>query len=86
MRISEESGVPPQAMLALGQALENRHTYMVLAIPFCLYSELYLQEEYDTWDAIADYVFQVIPFSVLLPGNSTLLMEELRCCRRIDAP
>jgi len=38
------------------------------------------------WDAIADYVFEVIPFPVLIPENSTLLTEELRCCYRIDAP
>ena len=48
---------------------------------------VYLQdEEYDSWDVTADYVFQVVPFPVFLPRHSTLSMEEFRCGLRIDAP
>ena len=51
---------------------------MTFAVPFCPYAEFCFQdEEYDSWDAIADYVFQVDPFLVLSPGHSTLSMEEL---------
>jgi len=52
---------------------------MTLAIPFRLCSELCLQEEYDTWDFIADYIFQVIYFPVLSPHRSILSTEELQC-------
>jgi len=44
------------------------------------------EEECDNWDAIADYVFQVIPFLVSPPGYSTLPMEELQRCICADAP
>ena len=43
-------------------------------------------EEYDSWDAIADYIFQVIPFFVPPPGYSTLSMEELQRYICVDAP
>lgn len=43
-------------------------------------------DEYDAWDAVADYIFQVIPSSALPMGNSTLSMEELQFRVRIDAP
>ena len=56
-------------------------------MPFCFRPKYFPQgEEYDCWDAIAVYVFQVIPFSVSLPGHLTLPTEQPRCQICIDAP
>ncbi|KAF9647850.1 hypothetical protein BDM02DRAFT_2478209 [Thelephora ganbajun] len=44
------------------------------------------EEEHNSWYAIADYVFQVIPFPALPPGHSTVSMEELQRYIRFDAP
>ena len=59
---------------------------MILAVCFCFCSELYLQDkEYDSWGAVADYVFEVVLISVSLAGYSTLLMEEFQRDICIDA-
>jgi len=50
----------------------------LLAIPLCLSSKFYLQEEYDNWDAVADYIFRVTLLPVSWPRRSILLMEELQ--------
>ena len=60
---------------------------MIPSSPFCFHSDFCLQyQEYDSWDAIADYVFQAIPFPMLPPDHLTFSMEEFRRCLRIDAP
>jgi len=51
-----------------------------------LRSESRLQEEYDSWDAIADYVFRVIRVPVSLSHHSILSLEELQRYISIDAP
>jgi len=54
---------------------------------FCFCSEFFLQDkEYDSWGTVADYVFQVVPVSMLLAGHSILLVEEFQRNVRIDAP
>ena len=59
---------------------------MVLALLYFFRSEWFLQDsEYDSWSAVADYVFQVIPFSVLLLEHSILSVEEFECYVCIDA-
>jgi len=65
-----------------------RNTPYVWLLPYHFVSaDSCLQdEEYDSWDTIADYVFQVIPFPVPVPGHSTLSMEEFQCYIRVDAP
>ena len=46
---------------------------MIFATTFRFHSDSCLQdEEYDSWDIIADYVFEVIPFPVLPQGHSPL--------------
>ena len=59
---------------------------MVLTAPCCFCSEWFLQDsEYDSWSAVADYVFQVIPFSVLLLERLIPSVEEFECYVCIDA-
>ena len=36
-------------------------------------------EEYDSWDAIADYVFQVTPLPHVIAGPPHPHMKELKC-------
>jgi len=56
-------------------------------VRFCSNSENFPQDkEYDSWGAVADYVFQVVPVSVLLAGHSILLVEEFQRNICIDAP
>ena len=66
--------------------IRNTPYVWFLMCPF-LRSEFCLQDrEYDSWGAVADYVFQVIPFPMSLPGCSTSLMAELRRYIRIATP
>lgn len=62
------------------------HLYGYVMPPrFC--SNLYPQDgEYDSWDVVAEYVFQVTPFLILPPRYSTPSMKELQCYVRTDAP
>ena len=54
---------------------------------FCFRSEIFLQDkEYDSWGAVADYVFQVFLVSVSPAGHSILLVEEFQRNICIDAP
>ena len=46
---------------------------------FCFRPDCYPQDkEYDSWNSIADYVFQVIPTFVSSLSHSTLSMEEFK--------
>ena len=60
---------------------------MILTVRLCSRSEFCLQDqEYDSWGAVADYVFQVVLISVSLTGHLTPLVEEFQRDICIDAP
>ena len=53
----------------------------------CSHSDICFQDkEYDSWGAVADYVFQVVPVCLQQARHSTFLVEELRRNIRIVAP
>ena len=74
--------------LALSQTLSSATHHMYgpyRALSFR--SECCLQDrKYDSWGAVADYVFQVVIVSASLAAHSTLLVEEFQRYIRIDAP
>ena len=54
---------------------------------FCFRPDCCPQDkEYDSWNSIADYVFQVIPTFMSSLSHSTLSMEEFKRYIRLDAP
>ena len=56
-----------------GIVVRNIPYVWVLPCNFCSFSDFCLQdEEYDGWGAIADYVFQVIPFHIFPEVTQTL--------------
>lgn len=60
---------------------------MILCVLFRFRSNHYLQDEgYDSWDAIADYVFNVTPFPMPSLDRLTPSTEELKRQICLDAP
>ena len=58
----------------------------VLCVFSCFRSDCFPQDkEYDNWDVIADYIFQVIPIPVSSSSHSTFSIEAFECYIRPDA-
>lgn len=54
--------------------------------PFSGILTLFKDEERDSWDIVADYVFQVIHFFAVSPDHSAFSVEEFQCRIGANAP